>query len=93
MSVKVNLVYPHLQQLTNNQESIEVEGSTLGQCLSDLVRQFPGIEKAIFDKDGKLLSYVAIYINRESTYFEQEPLNKPIKDGDEILFALLITGG
>ena len=93
MSVKLNLVYPHLQKLTDNQDIVEVNGSTLGQCLSDLVRQFPGIQKAMFDKDGKLLDYIALYINKESTYFDTEPLNKPIKDGDEILIALLIAGG
>jgi len=43
MSVKVNIFYPHLQQFTNNQDVVEVNGSTVGDCLDDMVRQYPSL--------------------------------------------------
>ena len=93
MSVKIKLVYPHLQQATNNKSVVEVNGSNVGECINDLVRQFPQIRDTIFDKDGKLLDFIVFYINGESVYFDSEPLARPINDGDEILIALLLAGG
>ena len=66
---------------------VEVEGVTVGDCLQHLVRQFPGIHKALFKKSGKLDSTVMIYINAENAFPEE--LLKPVKDGDEVY----ISGG
>ncbi len=93
MSQKVMIHYPHLQALTNNQEWVEVNGSTIGQCLDDLVNQFPGIRTRIFNEQGKLLHYIMIFHNVENTRTEPDPLAKPVSDGDEITIALLIAGG
>ena len=90
--VNVN-IYPHLQQFTDNQDIVKVSGSTVGECLEDLLKQFPDIGKGIFDEHGKLLSYVEFYINGESTYNQPEPLASPVKDGDELSLAIIIGGG
>jgi len=90
MGVKIN-IHQNLQHLTNDQDIVEVSGSTVGQCLDHLVKQFPGIEKELFDKNNKLLSYVEIYINEESAYPDE--LAKPVKDGDELYIVLIIAGG
>jgi molybdopterin converting factor small subunit len=90
MSIKVN-INPGLYQYTNNQRIAEVNGNTVGQCLNHLVKQFPGIEKGLFDKNGKLLNYVDIYVNGESAYPEE--LAKPVKDGDELHIVVTLAGG
>ena len=90
MSITVN-IHQALRQLTNNQATAEVNGTTVGQCLADLVRQFPGIESKLFNKQGKLLNYVDIYVNQESSYPEE--LAKPVKDGDKLSITLMIAGG
>ena len=81
----------HLQHFTNNLDTAEVNGNTVGQCLDHLVKQFPDIEEALFDENGNLLEYVDIYINGESAYPEE--LAKPVKDGDELSIILIIGGG
>ena len=91
MSVKVNIFYPHLQQFTNNQDVVEVNGSTVGECLDHLVSQFPGIEKGLFNGHGQLLNYVYFCINGEAAY--PTDLAMPVKDGDELLIALMLAGG
>lgn len=91
MSVKVNIPYPHLQQFTGNRDVVEVNGSTVGECLDHLVKQFPGIEKGIFGEHSKLLSYVMVFINKE--YTSPAELDKPLNDGDELTIALIIAGG
>ncbi len=90
MGIKID-IHPTLHQFTNGQAVAEVNGDTVGQCLDDLVKQFPSIEKILFDKKGKLLSYVDIYVNLESSYPEE--LAKPVKDGDELHITLVIAGG
>jgi len=90
MSVRIN-IHPNLYQFTNDQAIVKVNGSTLGQCLDDLVKQFPQIKQGLFAKDGKLLSYVEIYVNQESSYPEE--LAKPINDGDELHITLMMAGG
>lgn len=90
MSIKITL-HPNLYHLSNGQATVEVRGNTVGQCLDDLVRQFPGIKKMLFDKNGKLLNYVDIFVNEESCYPME--LARPVKDGDELDIVLMIAGG
>ena len=90
MSVRVKM-HPILIRSTGDQTVAEVQGSTVGQCLDDLVKQFPQIKSRLFDKTGKLLNYVDIYVNQESAYPEE--LAKPVKDGDELQITIIIAGG
>jgi len=91
MSVKVNIFYPHLQQFTHNQDVVNVNGNTVGECLGHLVKQFPEIEPGLFDKQGQLLNYVYLFINGKATY--PTDLAMPVNDGDELTIALLLAGG
>ena len=90
MSVKIDIT-SYLQPYTSNLEVVEVSGSTVGECISQMVEQFPGIEKMLFAKNGELLGYVAIYVNGEDTYPEE--LAKAVKAGDELQILYIIGGG
>ena len=91
MGVKIN-IHPSLYQQANNKRLIsEVDGETVGQCLEQLIKHFPGIEKVIFSKNGELLNYVDIYVNGASAYPEE--LAKTVKDGDELYVLATIAGG
>jgi molybdopterin synthase sulfur carrier subunit len=89
MSVTINL--GGLHRLTDGQATVKVEGKTVGQCLEGLVKQFPKIKPRLFDKKGKLHSYVEIYVNQESAYPEE--LAKAVRDGDELHLMELVAGG
>ena len=90
MSVKIN-IHVELQHLTNEQASVEVDGSTVGECLDNLVSLYPDLKKSLFDDEGNLVTYIEIYVNLESTYPEE--LNYPVKDGDEIHITIVNVGG
>ncbi len=88
----IKIVLPsYLQSQANNMETIEVNGSTVGECLNHLVKQFPHMEKMLLDKKGKLLDYVNIYINEEDAYPDE--LAKSVKDGDALYILYMIGGG
>jgi len=90
MSVGIN-IHQSLRNLTNGKAIVEVDGNTVGSCLNNLVQQFPGIKPKLFDEKGKLLNYVDIYVNLESSYPEE--LAMPVKDGDKLSVTLIIAGG
>ena len=90
MSIKINIP-SYMQSFTNNMEAVEVNGSTVGKCLSHLVKQFPGMKKQLFSKNGDLFENIIISINGASAYPEQ--LAKPVKEGDELNILLIIGGG
>jgi len=90
MSVKVFL-YSGLKEFTDGKNMVEVQGSTVGECLADLIEQFPKMKPELFDKDGKLLGRILVSINLKSAYPEE--LAKPIKNGDELYILRAIPGG
>ena len=90
MSIKAHIHKTH-RQFTNGLEVVEVDGNTVGECLNHLVKQFPGIEKELFNKNGKLRNIVEIYVNLESTYPDE--LAKAVVDGDEIHVTFILAGG
>jgi molybdopterin converting factor small subunit len=90
VSIRVN-IHQNLRHLTNDLSMIEVNGGTVGECLTDLIRQFPQLRKYVFDKDNKLRNYVEIYVNLESSYPEE--LAQPVNPGDELDITLILAGG
>lgn len=88
MTTKIKM-NPILQLFTNNQDTIEVRGSTIGECLDDLVRQFPELKNRLFDPNGILL--ILIGINGEIV--RQQDLNHPVADEDELQLFPMVAGG
>jgi len=90
VSIKVNIHKTH-RQYTDGLAVVEVEGNTVGDCLGNLIKQFSGIKDAVFDKNGKLLNVVEIFVNMQSAYPGE--LARPVVDGDEIHITIMLAGG
>lgn len=90
MSVKIHIHKTHRQH-TDGQSMVEADGTTVGECISNLIDRFPVIKPELFDDGGKLKKTVEVYLNMESTYPDE--LAKEVKDGDEIHLTLLLAGG
>jgi molybdopterin converting factor small subunit len=90
MSIEVD-VSSYFTTYTNNQRIIQVNGSTVGECMSDLAEKFPSLKKTLFDKNGQLYHYFDIYVNGESTYPNTQ--SAPVKDGDKLVIVVIILGG
>ncbi|MCJ7605358.1 MAG: MoaD/ThiS family protein [Dehalococcoidales bacterium] len=91
MSIPVAIFYPQLTRNIEKPESLMVIGSTVGECLQDLVRQFPGVKNWLFDESGRLPAHVHVFINAESA--SKVSLDAPVRDGDKLIIAALATGG
>ena len=80
-----------VQQCLDNRDSVEVNGTTVGECLDDLVRQYAEAGKWIFDEKHRLQKPVFVYVNAESTY--KVDLSRPVTTKDQLILAVLVTGG
>lgn len=91
MSIKILIPTP-LRQFTGNRDTVEVNGSTAGEALKDLTTQFADLKRQIMTEDGKLRSFVNIYLNNEDIRFLSKDAT-PLKDGDTLMIVPAIAGG
>src|SRR2546430_16874745 len=81
-----------LRQYDGKQDAVAVSGSTVGEVLGALPAQYPDLRKQIFNDEGKLRSFVNVYLNDEDIRY----LNKdatPAADGDTLSLVPSIAGG
>ncbi len=90
MSIAVNIP-PFLQSLADDVKRIDVSGSTVGECLDELVKRYPQLKARLFTGVGKMHKGFNIFINGESAY--PDVLARPVEDGDIIHIAHPIFGG
>ena len=90
MAIKLNIHKTHREH-TGNKAVVEVEGRTIGNCIDALIKQYPEMEAALFQKKGKLLNQIEIYLNMESAYPDE--LKKQVNNGDEIHISVMLAGG
>jgi molybdopterin synthase sulfur carrier subunit len=89
VTIEISLHKTH-RRYTDGKETIEVKGKTVGECLQNLVKQYPPLEKEIF-KNGKLNPLIEVYMNGASAYPNE--LIKPVKEGDKINLVYILSGG
>jgi sulfur-carrier protein adenylyltransferase/sulfurtransferase len=86
------LIPTPLRQFTGKQDSVTVPGATVGQVLSALTTQYPDLRKQIFNDEGKLRSFVNVYLNDEDIRYLGKDAT-PAKDADTLSLVPSIAGG
>ena len=86
------LIPTPLRQFTDKQDSVAATGATVGEVLDNLTAQFPNLRKQIFTEEGKLRSFVNVYINDEDIRYLSKSAT-PSADGDTISLVPSIAGG
>lgn len=81
-----------LRQYAGNTAAVEVLGATVGEVLASLTSQHPDLKKHLYDANGKLRSFVNVFVNDEDIRHQQQE-NTPIKEGDDISIIPAIAGG
>src|ERR1044071_1969222 len=86
------LIPTPLRQFTGKQDSVNVSGSTVGEVLGALTTQFPDLRKQIFTDEGKVRSFVNIYLNDEDIRYLSKDAT-PTKEADTLSLVPSIAGG
>ncbi len=91
MAVKVIIPTP-LRAYAGKQESVEVQAATVGEALSALTTAHGELKKHLFSDDGRLRSFVNVYVNDEDIRYLQKD-QTAVKAGDTISIVPSIAGG
>jgi len=88
---KIHIPTP-LRQYAGKQADIAVKAGTVGEALSGLVSQHPDLRRHLYTDDGKLRSFVNVYLNDEDVRYLQKEATA-VKDSDTISIVPSIAGG
>ena len=81
-----------LRPFTDKQESVDVNGGTVGELLADLTKKYEGLRKHLYADDGRLRNFVNIYLNDEDIRYLQKE-KTPVKPGDSLSIVPSVAGG
>ncbi|HYG98376.1 MAG TPA: ubiquitin-like small modifier protein 1 [Terriglobales bacterium] len=86
------LIPTPLRQYAEKKAAVDVNAATVGEALHALTSQHGDLRRHLFSDDGKLRSFVNVYVNDEDIrYLAKE--NTPVKDNDTISIVPSIAGG
>lgn len=92
MSLKVSIPTP-LRRYTEGNGVIEVSGNSVASALGSLLDKYPVLKKQLYTDDGRLRSFVNVYLNDEDIRYLQEKTETVVKPGDTISIVPSIAGG
>jgi molybdopterin converting factor small subunit len=91
MPVKVIIPTP-LRPYTGKQESVELQAANVGEALEELTGKYQELRKHLYADDGKLRSFVNVYVNDEDIRYLQREKTQ-VREGDTISIVPSIAGG
>jgi sulfur-carrier protein len=88
---KINIPTP-LRQYSGKQPTVEVNAVTVAEALSGLISKHPDLRRHLYTDEGKLRSFVNVYLNDEDVRYLQKEATV-IKENDSISIVPSIAGG
>ncbi|MGA8145071.1 MAG: ubiquitin-like small modifier protein 1 [Candidatus Acidiferrales bacterium] len=91
MAVKVMIPTP-LRAYAGKQASVELQAATVGEALATLTTKFSELRKHLYSDDGRLRSFVNVYVNDEDIRYLQKDQTR-LSEGDTVSIVPSIAGG
>ena len=91
MATKILIPTP-LRPYTDKKEAVEATGATIGELLTDLTTTDAGLKVHLLNEQGKLRSFVNIYINDEDIRYLQKD-QTPVSASDTVSIIPSVAGG
>jgi molybdopterin converting factor small subunit len=82
-----------LRSYADNQSSVTVRAETVSQAVTTLLDEYPDFKKHLYTPDGKLRSFVNLYLNDEDVRYLPEREETEVKDSDTLSIIPSIAGG
>ena len=86
------LIPTPLRQFADKHDSVDLAGVTVAEVLASLTQKFPDLRKQLFNDEGKMRSFVNVYLNDEDIRYLQKEATA-VKEGDDISIVPSIAGG
>ena len=90
--MKIHIPTP-LRAYTDKQETVTVNGATVAAGLQSLVDAYPALKNHLFTPEGKLRSFVNIYVGDEDMRYLPEKEDTAVSDAAELTIIPSIAGG
>ena len=90
--MKIHIPTP-LRAYTDKQDIVSVEGATVAEGLESLVMAHPAMRQHLFSPEGKLRSFVNVYLNDEDVRYLPAKEATTVKPQDELTIIPSIAGG
>ncbi|HSY35520.1 MAG TPA: MoaD/ThiS family protein [Acidobacteriaceae bacterium] len=82
-----------LRAYTDKQETVSVNGSTVAEGLAALVVAHPELQQHLYTPEGKLRSFVNLYLNDDDVRYLPAKEESPVASTDELTIIPSIAGG
>src|ERR1700694_5884408 len=91
MATKILIPTP-LRPYTDKKDAVDAEGATVGELLADLTAKHAGLKAHLYNDQGKLRSFVNVYVNDEDIRYLQKE-QTTVKPGDTLSIIPSVAGG
>ena len=81
-----------LKQYVNNEDEVEVSGSSVEEAFGALVSEYTELKANLFDENGKIRSFINVYLNDNDIRYV-DGLKSKVQDGDSIQIVPSVAGG
>ena len=89
--MKIHIPTP-LRTYTGGLETVSISGATVDGVFQQLTVTYPELKPHLFTPEGKLRSFVNVYLNDEDIRY-LDSLQTAVKDGDEVSIIPAVAGG
>src|SRR6476619_4442783 len=86
------LIPTPLRPYTDKQDAVDAIGATVGELLADLTKKHSGLKAHLYNDQGKLRSFVNIYVNDDDIRYLQKE-QTPVSAGDTVSIIPSVAGG
>src|SRR5258706_10362349 len=86
------LIPTPLRPYTDKQDAVDAAGATVGELLTDLTTKHAGLKAHLYNEQGKLRSFVNIYVNDEDIRYLQKEQTS-VKADDTVSIIPSVAGG
>jgi|LakMenEpi03Aug12_release.lakeMendotaPanAssembly.Ray.scaffolds.fasta_scaffold29896_7 molybdopterin/thiamine biosynthesis adenylyltransferase/rhodanese-related sulfurtransferase/molybdopterin converting factor small subunit len=91
MPVSIHIPTP-LRPFTEKLDVVQANGATVGEVLQDLTTRYAGLKQHLYAADGRLRSFVNIYVGDEDIRYLQKE-QTPVTDGQTLSIIPSVAGG
>src|SRR5712692_8173129 len=91
MATRILIPTP-LRPFTDKKDAVDAEGRTVGELLADLTRKHAGLKQHLYNEEGRLRSFVNVYVNDEDIRYLQKE-QTPVSASDTISIIPSVAGG
>lgn len=82
-----------LRSFTGGAETVAVAGGTVAEVFTNLTSEYPQLKQQLFNTEGKLRSFVNVYLNDEDLRYLPSKEATTVAPTDELTIIPSIAGG